>query len=115
MVANRSESESNSDSGGRRGQQRHWLWLHCDFVVAGGVGCKRETATGHVHFDVGRDQDSWQRKIVVGCNVDRLQRKIAAGSFLLQGSLLAMIKEDGSEWSLLAVLCSEGCVLRLKG
>ncbi|RWW85678.1 hypothetical protein BHE74_00005628 [Ensete ventricosum] len=53
--------------------------------------------------------------IVAGCDVNRLQRKIAAGRFLPQGSLLAAIKEDGSERSLLAALCSERCVLRLKG
>ncbi|RRT79229.1 hypothetical protein B296_00006738 [Ensete ventricosum] len=41
----------------------------------------------------------------MGCGVNRLQRKITAGSFLPQGSLLAVIKEDGSERSLLAVLC----------
>ncbi|RWV76944.1 hypothetical protein GW17_00062299 [Ensete ventricosum] len=47
-------------------------------------GIERETATSRVHIDVGRDQDSWQRKIAAGCDVDRLQRKIAAGSFLPQ-------------------------------
>ncbi|RWW40784.1 hypothetical protein BHE74_00053773 [Ensete ventricosum] len=41
--------------------------------------------------------------------------RIAAGSFLPQGSLLAMIKEDGSKRSLLAMLGSERCMLRLKG
>ncbi|RWW07340.1 hypothetical protein GW17_00029280, partial [Ensete ventricosum] len=56
-----------------------------------------------VQFVAGRDQDSWQRTIVVGCDVNKLQRKIAADSFLSQGSLLAAIKEDGSERSLLAV------------
>ncbi|RZS26387.1 hypothetical protein BHM03_00059717, partial [Ensete ventricosum] len=45
----------------------------------------------------------------------RLQRKIAAGSCLPQGSLLAAIKEDGSKRSLLATLGSERCVLWLKG
>ncbi|RZR81960.1 hypothetical protein BHM03_00008282 [Ensete ventricosum] len=45
----------------------------------------------------------------------RLERNIAAGSFLPQGSLLAMFKEDGSERSLLAVLGNKRCVLRLKG
>ncbi|RRT33461.1 hypothetical protein B296_00039806 [Ensete ventricosum] len=49
------------------------------------------------------------------CDVNGLQRKIAAGSFLPQGSLLAAIKEDGSKRSLLAALGSERCVLRLKG
>ncbi|RWV79687.1 hypothetical protein GW17_00059138, partial [Ensete ventricosum] len=44
-----------------------------------------------------------------------LQRKIAAGSFLLQGSLLVAIKEDGSKRLLLAALGSERCMLRLKG
>ncbi|RZR72667.1 hypothetical protein BHM03_00015603 [Ensete ventricosum] len=55
----------------------------------------------HVQFVAGRDQDSWQRTIVTGCDVNRLQRKIAVGSFLPQGSLLAAIKEDGSERLLL--------------
>ncbi|RWV83794.1 hypothetical protein GW17_00054554 [Ensete ventricosum] len=55
-----------------------------------------------------------------GCSVTSwlqvaLQRKIAAGSFLPQGSLLAAIKEDRSKRSLLAALGSERCVLRLKG
>ncbi|RZS17203.1 hypothetical protein BHM03_00049321 [Ensete ventricosum] len=68
-----------------------------------------------VQFVVGRDQDSWQRTIVADCDVNRLQRNIAAGSFLPQGSLLVAIKEDGSERLLLAALCSERCVLRLKG
>ncbi|RWW80024.1 hypothetical protein BHE74_00011647 [Ensete ventricosum] len=44
-----------------------------------------------------------------------LQRKITAGSFLPQGSLLAAIKENGSKRSLLAVLGSERCMLWLKG
>ncbi|RRT65549.1 hypothetical protein B296_00028623 [Ensete ventricosum] len=63
-----------------------------------------------VQFVASRDQDSWQRMIVAGCDVNRLQRKIAAGRFLPQGSLLAAIKEDGSERSLLAALCSERCI-----
>ncbi|RWW74687.1 hypothetical protein BHE74_00017372 [Ensete ventricosum] len=67
-----------------------------------------------VQFVAGRDQDSWQRTIVAGCDVNRLQLKIAAGSFLPQGSLLAAIKKDGSERSLLAALGSERCVLRSK-
>ncbi|RWV82443.1 hypothetical protein BHE74_00013286 [Ensete ventricosum] len=58
----------------------------------------------HVQFVAGRDQDSWQRTIVTGCDVNRLQRKIAVGSFLPQGSLLAAIKEDGSERLLLTAL-----------
>ncbi|RRT39204.1 hypothetical protein B296_00031037, partial [Ensete ventricosum] len=41
--------------------------------------------------------------------------KIAAGSFLPQGSLLAAIKEDGSKRSLLAAMGSERCVLWFKG
>ncbi|RWV85163.1 hypothetical protein BHE74_00033019 [Ensete ventricosum] len=68
-----------------------------------------------VQFVVGRDQDSWQRTIIASCDVNRLQRKIAAGSFLPQGSLLAVIKEDDSERSLLTALCNERCMLRLKG
>ncbi|RZS23959.1 hypothetical protein BHM03_00056975 [Ensete ventricosum] len=59
-----------------------------------------EITAGHVHFDAGRDQGS-------------CQRKIAASS--VSGSLLAAIKEDGSERLLLAALCNERCVLRLKG
>ncbi|RWV82373.1 hypothetical protein GW17_00056130 [Ensete ventricosum] len=35
--------------------------------------------------------------------------------FCRKESLMAMIKEDASERSLLAALCSKGCVLRLKG
>ncbi|RZS28384.1 hypothetical protein BHM03_00061976, partial [Ensete ventricosum] len=50
-------------------------------------------------------------KIVAGCDVNRLQRKIAAGSFLSQGSLLATIKEDGSKRPLLAALGSERCMM----
>ncbi|RRT36892.1 hypothetical protein B296_00031694 [Ensete ventricosum] len=38
-----------------------------------------------VQFVAGHDQDSWQRTIVASCDVNRLQRKIAAGSFLPQG------------------------------
>ncbi|RRT85250.1 hypothetical protein B296_00003360 [Ensete ventricosum] len=76
-------------------------------------------------------QDRWQRKIAAGYDVDRLQRKIATVSyftardhgregslpvaFVPQGSLLVAIKEDDSKRSLLAVLCSERCVLQLKG
>ncbi|RWW02758.1 hypothetical protein GW17_00034136 [Ensete ventricosum] len=40
-----------------------------------------------------------------------LQRKIAAGSFLPQGSLLAVIKEDDSTRLLLAALGSEKCIV----
>ncbi|RWW66811.1 hypothetical protein BHE74_00025808 [Ensete ventricosum] len=68
-----------------------------------------------VQFVAGHDQDSWKQTIVAGCDVNRLQRKIATSSFLPQGSLLATIKEDGNERLLLAVLGSERCVLRLKG
>ncbi|RZR71497.1 hypothetical protein BHM03_00005478 [Ensete ventricosum] len=68
-----------------------------------------------VQFVAGRDQDSWQRTIVAGCDVNKLQRKIAVGSFLPQESLLAVIKEEGSKRSLLAALGSERCMLRLKG
>ncbi|RWW55360.1 hypothetical protein BHE74_00038011 [Ensete ventricosum] len=69
----------------------------------------------HVQFVVGHDQDSWQRTIIAGYDVNRLQRKIVAGSFLSQGLLLATIKEDDNEGSLLAALCSERCMLQLKG
>ncbi|RWW19654.1 hypothetical protein GW17_00016276 [Ensete ventricosum] len=68
-----------------------------------------------VQFVAGCDQDSWQRTIIAGYDVNRLQRKIAVGSFLPQGSLLATIKEDDSKRLLLAALGSERCVLRLKG
>ncbi|RRT55664.1 hypothetical protein B296_00037618 [Ensete ventricosum] len=129
MAAERSELEGSSDDGGRRGQQQRRLRLRCYFVAAGDVGCSKGVATiggrrgsdvhgccrggqqrygardrcCRVQFVAGRDQDSWQRTIVAGCDVNRLQRKIAAGSFLPQGSLLAVIKEDGSERSLFAV------------
>ncbi|RRT54105.1 hypothetical protein B296_00029919 [Ensete ventricosum] len=56
-----------------------------------------------VQFIAGRDYDIWQRTIIVGYDINRLPRKIAAGSFLLQRSLLAAIKEDSSKRSLLAV------------
>ncbi|RRT31536.1 hypothetical protein B296_00053855 [Ensete ventricosum] len=36
---------------------------------------ERETAAGHVHFDAGRDQGSWQRKIAATF----LSQEIAAG------------------------------------
>ncbi|RWW54390.1 hypothetical protein BHE74_00039036 [Ensete ventricosum] len=68
-----------------------------------------------VQFVASRDQDSWQRTIVAGCDENKLQRKIATGSFLPQGSLLVAIKEDDSKRSLLTVLGSERCMLRLKG
>ncbi|RWW81954.1 hypothetical protein BHE74_00009611 [Ensete ventricosum] len=60
-----------------------------------------------VQFVAGRDQDSWQRTIVTGYDVNKLQRKITAGSFLPQGSLLAAIKEVSSKRSLLAALSSK--------
>ncbi|RZS10863.1 hypothetical protein BHM03_00042137 [Ensete ventricosum] len=44
MVTKRSESEGNCDGGGKRGQQQHRLWLRCDFVAAGGVGCSMVAA-----------------------------------------------------------------------
>ncbi|RRT33553.1 hypothetical protein B296_00057456 [Ensete ventricosum] len=141
MAAKSSESGGSSDDGGRRGQQQRWLRLRCDFMAAGGISCSKGAAAiggrwgNDVHdycrggqqwygvrddcycvqFFAGRDQDSWQRTIVAGCDVNRLQRKIAAGSFLPQGSLLAVIKEDGSKRLPLAMLGSERCILRLKG
>ncbi|RZS04564.1 hypothetical protein BHM03_00034920 [Ensete ventricosum] len=136
MAVKRSESEGSSDDGGRRGQQQRRLWLLCNFVAAGGVGCSKgaaiaeegssgiaeegssgmERETAAVVFNlllpaikiVGSERLLW-------ADVNRLQRKIAAGSFLPQGSLLATIKENGSKRSLLAALGSERCVLRLKG
>ncbi|RZS25763.1 hypothetical protein BHM03_00059015 [Ensete ventricosum] len=133
-------TKGNNDGGGRRGQQQRRLRLRCNFVAASGVGCNKGVAAiggrqdSDVHdccgggqqrygardgcccvqFVAGHDQDSWQRMIVAGCDVNKLQRKIAAGSFLLQRSLLAAI-EDDSKRSLLAALGSERCVLRLKG
>ncbi|RZR77034.1 hypothetical protein BHM03_00001985 [Ensete ventricosum] len=50
----------------------------------GSGGMEQETTIGRVQFIADRNQDSWQRKIVAGCDLDRLQRKIAAGSFLTQ-------------------------------
>ncbi|RZS23164.1 hypothetical protein BHM03_00056040 [Ensete ventricosum] len=141
MVANRSESEGSSDGGGRRGQQRHQLRLRCDFVATSGVGCSKGAATivgrwgSGVHGCCGGGQRwyrvrdyywscslrCWSRsrqlavKDCCGLRCRQIKRKIATGNFLAQGLLLAMIKEDGSERSLLAALCNEGCVLRLKG
>ncbi|RRT84450.1 hypothetical protein B296_00008820 [Ensete ventricosum] len=46
----------------------------CTVVAEEGSGSiERETTANRVHFDAGRDQDSWQRKIVVGYDVDLLQ------------------------------------------
>ncbi|RWV83119.1 hypothetical protein GW17_00055322, partial [Ensete ventricosum] len=141
MAAKRSKLEGSSDGGGRRGQQQRRLRLRCDFVAAGGVSCSKGAAAirgrrgsdvhGYyrggqqqygvrdgrycVQFVAGRDQDSWQRTIVAGCDVNILQLKIIASSFLPQGSLLAMIKKDGSKRLLLAVLDSKRCVMWLKG
>ncbi|RWV95213.1 hypothetical protein GW17_00042178 [Ensete ventricosum] len=134
-------AKGSSNGRGRKGQQQRRLRLRCDFVATSGVGCsKGATAIGGrrgndvhdccgggqqryrarddcccVQFIASRDQDWWQRITVAGCDVNKLQRKIAAGSFLPQGSLRATIKEDGSKKSLLAALGSERCVLRLKG
>ncbi|RWW20921.1 hypothetical protein GW17_00014938 [Ensete ventricosum] len=44
MTAKRSESEGNSNDGGRRGQQLRRLRLRCDFMAAGGVGCSKDAA-----------------------------------------------------------------------
>ncbi|RWW03634.1 hypothetical protein GW17_00033189 [Ensete ventricosum] len=74
-------------------------------MAAGGVGCSKGTTT------IGGRRGS----DVHGCCGGGLQRKIAAGSFLPQGSLLAAIKENGSKRSLLTTLGSERCVLWLKG
>ncbi|RZS02153.1 hypothetical protein BHM03_00032136 [Ensete ventricosum] len=129
MAAEKSKLEGSSDDGGKMGQQQRRLQLRYDFVATGGIGCsKGVTAIGgrwgsdvhgccrggqqrygvrdhccRVQFVVGRDQDIWQRMIITGCDVNILQRKITTGSFLPQGSLLDMIKEDSSERSLLAV------------
>ncbi|KAJ8472288.1 hypothetical protein OPV22_026631 [Ensete ventricosum] len=104
MAAERSELEDSSDDGGRRGQQQRRLWLLCDFVVAGGIGCSKGVAAiggrwgsdvhgccrggqqrygvgdrcCRVQFVVGHDQDSWQHMIGVGYDLNRLQRKITA-------------------------------------
>ncbi|RZS27557.1 hypothetical protein BHM03_00061050 [Ensete ventricosum] len=107
MAAKRSELEGSSDDRGRRGQQQRRLRLWCDFVAAGGVGCnKGATAIG------GRQGSDVHGYCGGGME---LQRKIAVGSFLPQGSLLAAIKEDDSKRSLLAALGSERCMLQLKG
>ncbi|RZR80224.1 hypothetical protein BHM03_00006174 [Ensete ventricosum] len=131
MAAKRYESEGSSDWRKKRAATTLAV-AACNFVAAGGVGCskgaaaiggrqgsgvhdycgggsggiERGTATGRVHFDVGRDQGSWQRKIVAssisgslpGCDQvaagrdqSRWQREIAA----------AAMKTDGSEGSLL--------------
>ncbi|RWV78890.1 hypothetical protein GW17_00060060, partial [Ensete ventricosum] len=116
-TAKRSESKGSSDGGGRRGQQQRWLRLRCDFVAAGGIGCsKGAVAIGgrrgsDVHGCAEEGSSGMEREMVVVV----LQRKIAAGSFLPQGSLLAAIKEDGNKRSLLAALGNERCMLRLKG
>ncbi|RZR95427.1 hypothetical protein BHM03_00024286, partial [Ensete ventricosum] len=55
-----------------------WRWLQQ------GCCCNRRKTGQRRYGARGRDQDSWQRKIAAGCNVDRLQLKIAAGSFLPQ-------------------------------
>ncbi|RZS22054.1 hypothetical protein BHM03_00054780 [Ensete ventricosum] len=141
MAAKRSELEGSSDDRGRRGQWQHRLRLRCNFVATGGVGCsKSATAIGGsrgsdvhvccgggqqwygvrdgcycVQFIADHEQDSWQRTIVARYDVNILQRKMVAGSFLLQGLLLATIKDDGSKRSLLATLDSERCILWLKG
>ncbi|RWV80591.1 hypothetical protein GW17_00058111 [Ensete ventricosum] len=74
-----------------------------------GCGCNRRKA-GH------RCTRLLRRRVAAVWSERRLllQRKIAAGSFLPQGSLLAATKEDGNKRSLLAVLGSERCVPRLK-
>ncbi|RRT35185.1 hypothetical protein B296_00057402 [Ensete ventricosum] len=134
-------AKGSSNGGGRRGKQQHRLQLRCDFVAASSVGCSKGMAAiggkwgSDVHdccrggqqrygvrdgcccvqFVAGRDRDSWQRTIIAGYDINKLQRKIAAGSFLAQGSLLAAIKEDGSKRSLLAALGNERCALRLRG
>ncbi|RWW85940.1 hypothetical protein BHE74_00005346 [Ensete ventricosum] len=95
--------------GGRRGSDVH------DCCRGGQQWYEVRDSCCCVQFVDGRDQESWQRTIVAGCDVNRLQRKIAAGSFLPQGSLLATIKEDGSKRSLLAALDSERRMLQLKG
>ncbi|RWW49648.1 hypothetical protein BHE74_00044158, partial [Ensete ventricosum] len=65
--------------------------------------------------DLNRKAATMRRKKRAAAMSAAVARKITAGSFLPQGSLLAAIKEDGSERSLLAALCNERCVLRLKG
>ncbi|RWW63136.1 hypothetical protein BHE74_00029698 [Ensete ventricosum] len=108
MTAKRSESKGSSDDGGRRRQQQCWLQLRCDFVATGGVGCSKGAAA------IGGRRDSDVHDYCGG-GQQRLQWKIDAGSFWPQGSLLTAIKKDGSTRSLLAVLGSERCMMRLKG
>ncbi|RRT34320.1 hypothetical protein B296_00052557 [Ensete ventricosum] len=90
-----------SDVHGCYGGEQQWYGVRDDYCG--------------VQFIASRDLDSWQRTTVVGCDVNKLQRKIDDGSFFPQGSLLAPIKEDGSKRSLLAAFGSERCMLRLKG
>ncbi|RWV83379.1 hypothetical protein GW17_00055017 [Ensete ventricosum] len=63
-------------------------------------GCGGEVSKWRMAAKRSSDGEEEDDNSNVGCV---LQRKIAAGSFLPQGSLLAAIKEDGSERSLLAV------------
>ncbi|RZR72034.1 hypothetical protein BHM03_00009788 [Ensete ventricosum] len=69
---------------------------------------ERETAAGRVHFDAGRNQGSWQRKIAAG---SVMQRGIAAGRDQVAAGrnqsrwqleiVATAMKTDGSEGSLL--------------
>ncbi|RRT67562.1 hypothetical protein B296_00002096 [Ensete ventricosum] len=72
------------------------VWLDKCSTLFGGVGCSMGVAA------IGGRQGSDVHECCRG-GQQRLQRKITASSFLSQGSLLAPIKEDGSERSLLAV------------
>ncbi|RWW01323.1 hypothetical protein GW17_00035654 [Ensete ventricosum] len=94
MVANRSESEGNSDGGGRRGHQRRRLRLRCDFVAASGIdSSKGATAIG------GR----WAAvcTAVVEEGNSGMEQKMAVVMFNL---LLAAIKIVGSERLLWAAM-----------
>ncbi|RZR73542.1 hypothetical protein BHM03_00025430 [Ensete ventricosum] len=97
MAAKRSESEGSSDDGGRRGQQRRWLRLRCDFVAASGVSCSKGAAA------IG---GRWAAvcTAVAEEGSSGLEREMAAVVFNL---LLAAIKIVDSE-RLIAAGCDHG-------
>ncbi|RRT32203.1 hypothetical protein B296_00052369 [Ensete ventricosum] len=100
MTAKRSDSEGSSECGGRRGQQRRQLWLRVAWSQQG-CGCNRRKTEQRCAQLLRRRTVTIRSKrplLVVfnsllaairqltakyccGCDVDRLQRKIAAGSF----------------------------------
>ncbi|RZS15397.1 hypothetical protein BHM03_00047233 [Ensete ventricosum] len=72
-------------------------WLQVVLVAARAWRNKRKTGQRCTRLLQRRAAAVWSKRPLL------LQRKIAAGNFFPQGSLLAEIKEDGSERSLLAV------------